>query len=170
MADTKLAVGYDIDGYDQLTAAIGDLLQRYPGLRTGEAIGFSKLQADTGRAWFPTSGALIRAQRTSITGWRMETCAYPFTVVYRAAGLSEDRKAAVKEWLDDLGRWLEGQTITVNGAEHRLAEYPALKGTRRITRITRSTPAYLESIEANMAENWVIAITAEYRNEYQKEV
>ena len=167
MADTQ-AVRYDVDGYDVLTTAICELVNQYPGLTEGDEISFSVLGADRGKALFPVSGAIIETETTSVTGKVRQVCRYPFVVIYRAAGLSETRKAAVKEWLDNLGRWLERQTITAGGESYTLDSYPALKDGRKILSITRQTPAALDSVEENNAENWIISISARYRNEFYR--
>ena len=89
-------------------------------------------------------------------------------VIYRASGLSENRKASVKEWLDNLGIWLEKQVIAINGAEHKLTEYPQLTDGRKFITISRSSPAYLDSVEENNAENWAISIIAKYKNNFER--
>lgn len=153
---------YDIDGFNELTTAISTMLNEYPGLAKTETILFSVLGEERGKAWFPVSGAVIEREEKDVLGNVHSTCLYPFIAVYRASGLSERRKLAVKEWLDDLGRWLEGQTVTIGGVEHTLAEYPKLTGNREITEITRTSPAYLDGTEENGAENWCISAQVKY--------
>lgn len=147
MAETP--VKYDLDSYDTLTRSIDKLLNQYPGL-SGDEIRFSVLSEDGGKAWFPSSGAVIESEIKTILGEVWRTCLYPFIVVYRVSGVPEARKVAVKEWLDDLGRWLERQTLT--GVE---SVYD--------TTLTRTTPAYLDGTESNQAENWVIAAQLKYK-------
>lgn len=167
-ADEKKEVQYDVDGYDVLTTALRVLLNQYPGLTAGDEITFSTLDEDGGKAMFPVSGAVIEEEATSVTGKVRQLCSYPFYVIYRAAGLSENRKAGVKEWLDTLGRWLEQQTVTVNGETYKLDELPALTGGRKLRHFQRRTPAHLDSMETNNAENWAIYITAQYENEFYR--
>lgn len=166
MADKE--VKYDVDGYEALTTAIRTLLNQYPGLLGGDEIAFAVLSDDKGKAMFPVSGAIIETEKTSVTGRVTQVCLYPFYVLYRASGLSESRKAAVTEWLNDLGRWLEKQAITVNGESYTITDYPELTGNRTILEIERTTPAYLDSTETNKAENWAIALSVRYRNVFQK--
>lgn len=166
MADKEIK--YDVDGYEALTTAIRALLNQYPGLTDGDEIAFAVLSDDKGKAMFPASGAIIETEKTSVTGRITQVCLYPFYVLYRASGLSESRKAAVTEWLNDLGRWLEKQTITVSGESYTIADYPELTGNRTILEIERTTPAYLDSTETNKAENWAIALSVRYRNVFQK--
>lgn len=162
-------VKYDLDGYDAVTAALRELLNSYPGLQqTGDEITFSVLSEDGGKAMFPISGAIIETEKRFILGDVRQVCLYPFFVIYRAAGLSENRKASVKEWLDNLGRWLEGQIVRINNADYRLDQYPELSGNRRFLTITRQTPAYLSAQNENQSEDWAIYITARYQNDFNK--
>lgn len=164
MADKE--VRYDIDGQEVVSTALMDLINKYPGLTQGEYIQYATLGDSKGKAVFPTSGSAIKKEIKDVTGHVEQTCDYPFIVIYRASGLSESRKEKVKEWLDNLGRWLEKQPIIVNGKEYQLDEYPTLTRGRKFKRIQRVSPSYLDSINEDKAENWAINITATYTNEY----
>ena len=167
MADKQ--VRYDVDGYEAVTPALRELLNQYPGLQqTGDEITFSVLSEDAGKAMFPISGAIIETEKRFILGDVRQICLYPFYVIYRAAGLSENRKAAVKEWLDNLGRWLEGQTVRINNADYKLKAYPELQGNRGFLSISRQTPAYLSATNDNNSEDWAIYISARYQNDFNK--
>lgn len=168
MAEEQKQVRYDIDGYDIVTTALRELINQYPGLSSGDEITFSVLGEDSGKAMFPISGAIIETEKESITGHVNQVCLYPFYVIYRAGGLSENRKAAVKEWLDALGRWLEMQSIIVGGQTYALDRYPLLTGCREFLNIKRQTPAYLDSTNDNKSENWAIYISARYQNEFDR--
>lgn len=168
MADEQKTVKYDVDGYEAITAALRGLLNQYPGLSDGDEILFSTLDEDGGKAMFPVSGAIIETEKKFITGNIEQTCLYPFYVIYRASGLSENRKAAVKEWLDNLGKWLEGKPVTIGEETYTLTEYPPLTGGRVILDISRQTPAYLDTVNENKSENWAISISARYRYTYHK--
>lgn len=156
---------YDIDGYDVITNALRELINKYPALN-GDEITYSSLEEDKGKAMFPVSGGVIESKKEDITGHVTQVCLYPFYVIYRGSGFSENRKVNVKEWLDNLGKWLERQTITVNGTDYRLSEYPPLTGKRKFLSIERKTPGYLDSINDNNSENWAIYLSARYQNEY----
>ena len=80
--------------------------------------------------------------------------------------MTESRKEKVKEWLDNLGRWLERQTVVINETEYKLNDYPNLTRGRTFKNIQRVTPSYLDSINENKAENWAINIVATYKNEF----
>lgn len=166
--NNKKTVKYDIDGYDVITTAIRELINQYPGLSTGDEITFSTLGEDSGKTMFPVSGAIIETEKESITGHVTQVCLYPFYVIYRAAGLSENRKAAVKEWLDNLGKWLERQPVKIDETEYLLTEYPELTGNRKFLSINRQTPGYLDSTNDNQSENWAIYISARYKNEFDR--
>ena len=167
MAEQK-HVKYDVDGYDAVTSALRELLNQYPALSKGDEIAFASLDEDSGKAMFPISGAAVETERTSVTGKVTEVCLYPFYVIYRAAGLSENRKAKVKEWLDTLGKWLEQKKVLIDGKEYQLEEYPPLTDGRKFLSISRQTPAYLNTVNENQSENWAIYISARYQYEYQK--
>lgn len=159
---------YDLDGQEVITDALMKLINRYPGLSSEDTIKFSILGEDNGKAIFPVSGAMVETEKNTITGKVIQECLYPFYVIYRAAGLSEQRKASVKEWLDNLGKWLERQKIVVNNTEYRLDDYPSLTGDRKFLSIKRNTPSYLDSTNENMSENWAIYISARYQNIFYK--
>lgn len=161
-------VKYDIDGYEAVTSALRELLNQYPALGNSDEISFAALEEDHGKAMFPISGAVIETEKRSVTGKITEVCLYPFYVIYRAAGLSENRKASVKEWLDNLGKWLEQKKVVINGMQYQLMEYPPLTGGREFLSINRQTPAYLDTVNENQSENWAIYISARYQYTYKK--
>lgn len=161
-------IRYDTDGYEILTPALRELVNQYPGLRAGDEIAFSTLGEDSGKAMFATSGGIIETERVTVTGRVKQVCLYPFTVIYRVEGPPEDRKAAIKEWLDDLGRWLEGQPISIEGTTYTLMRYPTLTGSRKFLSISRQTPGYLDSVNENHIENWAIHLSARYQNEFTR--
>lgn len=167
MADNNI-IGIDSGAYDHLTQAVVDLVNDYPALEKGDEIRFSILDLLSGKALFPSSAPVITRERISITDHVSQECQYAFSVVYRAAGMSEPRKINVKEWLEDLGRWLEGQTITVGGTDYKLSEYPTLTDGREFRRISRTSPAYLYTIQSNQSEDWTINMTAYYDNEFDR--
>ena len=167
MTEEKI-IKYDVDGYDAVTSALRELLNQYPGLMENDEITFSVLEEDSGKAMFPISGSVVETEKRSITGKVTQVCLYPFYIIYRASGLNENRKARVKEWLDTLGKWLEKQTVVINGEETRLTEYPPLTGGRVFLSIERQSPSYLDTINDNQSENWAVYITARYQYEYQK--
>ena len=167
MAEQK-TVKYDIDGYEAVTSALRELLNQYPALSENDEITFATLGEDSGKAMFPVSSSVIETEKRSITGKVTEVCIYPFYVIYRASGLNENRKAKVKEWLDNLGKWLEQKKVLIDGEEYKLEEYPPLTDGRKFLSISRQTPAYLDTVNDNQSENWAIYISARYQYEYQK--
>lgn len=156
----------DVDGYDDVTQALRDLFDSYPGLAPGEYFSFSEAPECGGRSIFTTGGATIYSETESITGHITQMCQYPMTVVFRIAGLSENKKAKAKEWLDNFGRWLERQEVIIEGEKHKLKEYPQLHGKRKFWSISRTTPAILGVINDDKTEEWVMDINAKYRNEF----
>lgn len=160
-------IGYDLIDFDKVTEALRIFLNSYPAL-DGDEITFATLGEDSGIAMFPTNSAAIRSEKESITGHVKQECLYPFFIIYRVGGLSENRKANVKEWLDTFASWLEKQPVTIHGSIEQVINYPKLTGTRTITKIQRQSPAYLDSINQNQSENWMISINVTYENEFDR--
>lgn len=144
------------------------LVNQFPGLEKGGEIAFSSLGEDGGIALYPVIGAVIESEKRNVCGEVTQVCAYPFTVFYRASGLPEGRKAAVKEWLDDLGRWLERRPVTLSGTTYRLEAYPPLTEGRKVLSISRQTPAFLNETYENRSEDWVISLSLRYQNEFEE--
>ncbi|MBQ8591622.1 MAG: hypothetical protein IJ485_02585 [Lachnospiraceae bacterium] len=167
MAEQK-QVKYDIDGYEAVTSALRELLNQYPGLSENDEITFATLGEDSGKAMFPVSSSVIETEKRSVTGKVTEVCIYPFYVIYRASGLNENRKAKVKEWLDNLGKWLEQKKVLIDDKEYQLAELPPLTDGRKFLSISRQTASYLDTVNENQSENWTIYIYARYQYEYYK--
>lgn len=161
-------LGYDIDGQEVISTAIMDLLNKYPAIDKymDDYIAYATLDEKKGKAIFPTSGSAILSEEKDITGHTEQICEYPFIVIYRLSGLTESRREQVKEWLDNLGRWLEKQTIVIGTVEYKLEEYPALTRGRKFDSIKRTSAAFLDSINEAKAENWAINISAIYKNEF----
>ena len=155
----------DVQSEDVITNALVALVNQYPGLN-GETITFGTLSETGGIAMFPMSGAVIERDAVDILGNHEQICNYPFFVYYKVSGLTENRKISVKEWLDDLGRWLEKQPITIGETVSILDEYPALSGNRKFLSIKRTTPATLDSIGKGQEENWAIRLVARYQNNF----
>lgn len=166
MADEQ--VKYDVDGYELVTKALWDLLNQYPALADGDEFLFAEVDQATGKAFIPTSGAAITTEIADVTDHVEQTCMYPFMIITKAAGLSENNKVKVKEWLDNLGRWLELQTVTINNKSVKLGSYPTLTGTRKFKNITRTGPSYLQDVSNDNVEQWVISLEATYTNEFDK--
>ena len=158
---------YDVDGYDVITDALLTLINQYPAL-DGDVIKFSTLGNESGKAMFPISGAVVESEKKDIIGHVTQVCQYPFYIICRESGLSEQNRAKVKEWLDNFGKWLEKKEISVNEENHQLTEYPMLTGERKFLKISRQTPSYLHDATESMAEDWAIHISAQYQYEYDE--
>jgi hypothetical protein len=161
-------IRYDLDGIPVITDALISLLNDYPGLVDANEITFADLDEEGGITIVPISGAVIETEKTDITDHVTQVCLYPFYVIYREKDLSERRKIKTKEWLDNLGMWLERQIVIINNTEYRLEEYPDLTGDRKFLSIERQSPAYLDKNEEDATEDWVIYISARYQNEFDR--
>lgn len=167
--EQQQSYGYDISGFDDVTHALMDMINRFPGLEENERFAFSTIPSEEGLAVIPSNGSFIEEHHVSVTDHVWEVCAYPFTVLYKASGLNEKRKMNVKEWMDTLAKWLARQTIVIDDSPYRLGRWPFLSGDRRIKEIIQNTPAYLASINEDKSENWVMTMTIKYHNEYDIE-
>lgn len=160
---------FDIDGAEAVSKVLLNLLNTFPGLGTGKKIQFSILSKSSGIGLFPTSGAALLSNREYITGLVKQECLYPFNIVYRAAPKTEEQKLRIKEFLDNLGKWLELQPVTINGAECKLSKYPVLNaGNRVIKSINRTNPGHLDAAYDDGVEDWVISASLKYENEFYK--
>lgn len=159
----------DIDGSEAVTTALLELLNRFPGLKPDERIQFSAVQNDGGIGFFPASGAVYLQNNEDITGHVKQVCQYPFVVIYRAGAKTETQRLRIKEFLDALGKWLERQPVTVYQTVYQLTEYPALaSGNREIQSISRTNPGRLNAAYDDGMEDWVISLTLNYKNEFDK--
>ena len=158
----------DVGGEEVITTALNNLLNSFP-LLDGEEILFSTLEESGGIGCFPTTGAVITEDKTTIQGITKQVCNYPFYIVYRTGASRAKQKVEIKEFLDAIGKWLEGQTIAKNDTEYTLEEYPGLTGNRKITEISRQTSGYLDNTN-NGIEDWAILIALKYKNEFRRKV
>lgn len=166
--ETKNQVKYDVDGYDIITDALKDLLNSFPGLLQGETIRFSTLEEDSGMSFYPTSGSVIADEKMSVTGKINQLCNYPFYIIYRTAANSPGSKIDIKEFLDNIGKWLEKQSVEIDNQKQKLSAYPELTEGREITEIIRQTPAYLDNTSDNNVQDWAISLVLRYRNIFYK--
>ena len=157
-------IGTDATGYELLTRAVKDLLNQYPGLG-GQKIAFEELGEEAGIAFSADAGALVMSERRSITDHVVQTCQFPFLVIYRTSATREFQKLNVTTFLDSLGKWICKEPIEINGMEHRLFSYPALSSGRKITRITRNN-AYGTVPNENGSQDWILPVSVQYTNEF----
>ena len=157
-------IGTDATGYELLTRAVKDLLNQYPGLG-GQKIAFEELGEESGIAFSADAGALVMSERRSITDHVVQTCQFPFLVIYRTSATREFQKLNVTTFLDSLGKWICKEPIEINGMEHRLFSYPALSSGRKITRITRNN-AYGTVPNENGSQDWILPVSVQYTNEF----
>lgn len=156
------------NGEDNITKAIKELLNEFPRLSNSDIVEFQNMDATSGKAFYPTNSVAILREVDDITDHVTQTCAYNFLFIYRASGMNEKRRQAVKEWLDSLGRWLEKDTITVDSESYRLEDYPELADSKEFKSFKRQSQAYLYATNDNKVEDWGIMIQALYTNEFDR--
>lgn len=167
MAQKKYSI--DVDGSDVMSKILLDLLNGYPALG-GRTVAFSTLGDTSGLAFFPSSGAAILSDTEDVTGHVTQICLYPFTIVFRAAPKSEIQRLKIKEFLDTVGKWMEQQPVTINGETICLTDYPDLSTEgREIKSIRRTNPAHLAATYQDGIEDWTLAASLRYENNFDKE-
>lgn len=160
-------IGADASGYDLLTEAVRSLLNQYPGLFDDEVVKFEELEKEYGIAFSADSGALIMSEKVSITDHVVQTCQYPFFVVFRVDGKDENRKLEAQKFLDDMGKWLCREKVTIDNINYRLKSYPPLSGNRNITRITVMNSYGIEPSEDG-TQDWLLPVTVQYKKEFDR--
>ncbi len=158
----------DVDGFEEVTMALMDTVNSYPGLMEGEQFKFSSIEPEEGMSIFASSGSFIMEDHESITGHVWQQCLYPFMVICQASGLNQMRKIQLKEWMDTFARWLTRQPVNIGDETVVLNEWPRLTGGRVIKRITKTTPAYLGSINGDKNESWIMNLQIQYQNEFDR--
>lgn len=156
-------IGYDVSGYEILTNAVLALLSGFPGLN-GREIFFEELD-ESGIAFSADNGALVISERRSITDHVVQTCQFPFFVIYRTTSTKEFQKLQVQSFFDALGKWICKEPVQIGGETFRLTDYPSLAEGRRITRVTRSNSYGLEPNEDGV-QDWLMPVTVQYTNEF----
>lgn len=159
-------ISMDAEAGEPLKFAVMALLNGFPGLN-GREITWQGLTFDSGISVEPESGPLVYATQTDILGTVYQQCQFPFFVVYRSGASTEFQKMNVTQFLDNLGAWISGEPVTVDGNAYRLTDYPALDGARKIERITRSNTYAMEKNE-NRTQDWVLPVSVSYTHTFQK--
>ena len=162
--DEVKPIGKDASGHDDITKAVKELLNKFPGIEN-KTILFEEIGATDGIAFSSNSGPLIMTERRSITDHIYQTCQYPFFVIYRSASTREFQKLQVQNFLDTLGKWLCREPVEISGENHQLKGYPQLSENRRITGISREN-AYGLVPNENKSQDWMLPVTIRYTNEF----
>lgn len=157
-------IGSDPTGYEYMKKAIKALLNQYPGLN-GEKIYFEELGEEEGIAFSADAGALVMAERRSITDHVTQTCQFPFLLIYRTTATREFEKLSVSAFLDTLGKWLCREPVEIQGMPYRLSEYPTIADGRKITRITRNN-SYGTVPNENKSQDWILPVSVQYTYEF----
>lgn len=156
-------IGYDVTGFEILTNAVLALLAQFPGLN-GREILFEEL-GESGIAFSADNGALIISERRSITDHVVQTCQFPFYIIYRTSSTKEYQKLQAQKFHDEIGKWLCKEPVDLNGETIRLRSYPDLTDNRKITKVTRSNSYGLEPNEDGV-QDWLMPVTVQYTNEF----
>ena len=160
----------DEDGYSSVTKALMALVNKNPGLdrRIDEHFEFCETTPEEGLSIWATSGSAIYDSKEGITGHIWQECLYPFTVIYRASGLTEKRKIQVNEWIDTFGSWLTRQTVVIGKKTYHLSSWPELSDGRVIRDISKTSTAYISTIDDGKTEVNAMNLQIRYRNEFDR--
>ena len=166
----------NVNSAEAVSVVLLDLVNEFPGLSAGERVQFATIGKNGGIGFFPNVGGMRTNHRENVLGQVQDTCRYPFSIVYNAALNTETQRLRVKEFLDAMGRWLEGQPVTVDGQVYKLEAWPALHPENganvavkcQIQSITRLTAAHLNQAYPDGFEDWVFSAELTWRSEYNK--
>lgn len=164
MSDELKPIGKDATGYELLTKAIKALLNQFPGLN-GQKILFEELGEESGIAFSADAGALVMAERRSITDHITQECQFPFLVVYRTTTTREFQKLNVSAFLETLGKWICKEPVEIDDEIYRLSSYPEISDGRKITRISRNN-SYGTVPNENKSQDWILPVSVQYTYEF----
>lgn len=167
MPDTPKILGYDVDGEELITNALKSLIESFP---SEKELSFSGLGKNSGFAFYPISGAAIHSEREDVCGNVEQVCRYPFVIVYRNSPKQDPQRIRIKELLDTIGRWLEGQRVKAGGEELELEGYPKLTGGRRIISIRRESSSFVDETGGDGTQDWIIQMTLKYKNNFERKL
>lgn len=159
-------IGVDATGYEVLTKAVSELLNQYPGLND-RIVTFEELEATSGIAFAADNGGLVMTEKRDILDHITQTCQFPFYIVYRSASTRAAQKIKIQTFLDSIGKWICGEPAEVDGELITLNEYPPLTQGRKIKRVTRNNSYGVEP-DAKGVQDWLLPVTVEYTNEFDR--
>ena len=164
MKEEVKPIGTDPTGYELLTKAMRDLLNDFPGLN-GQRILFEEIEEDSGLAFSADAGALVMAEKKSITDHVAQDCQFPILIIYRTAATREFQKLNVSAFLETLGKWICKEPVEIDGETYKLLGYPEISDGRKITRITRNN-AYGTVPNENKTQDWILPVSVRYTYEF----
>ena len=159
-------IGVDATGYEVMTKAVSELLNQYPGLND-RIVTFEELEATSGIAFAADNGGLVMTEKRDILDHITQTCQFPFYIVYRSASTRAAQKIKIQTFLDSIGKWICGEPAEVDGELITLDEYPPLTQGRKIKRVTRNNSYGVEP-DAKGVQDWLLPVTVEYTNEFDR--
>ncbi len=163
MKDEAKPLKVDGDGNETLAHAVGEMLNQF-GALYGREISYEELAQESGIAYSSDNGALVYSEQENILGGYTQECQYPFYIVYRLNSTAEWQNLAAAQFMDNIGKWICGEPVTINGEETALEHFPALSGNRVIKRIVRQNYYALEP-NASGVQDWLLPVTVQYTNE-----
>lgn len=159
-------IGVDATGYEVMTKAVSELLNQYPGL-DDRIVTFEELEATSGIAFAADNGGLVMTEKRDILDHIVQTCQFPFYIVYRSASTRAAQKIKIQTFLDSIGKWICKEPAEVDGEIITLDAYPPLTQGRKIKKVTRNNSYGVEP-DAKGVQDWLLPVTVEYTNEFDR--
>lgn len=95
------------------------------------------------------------------------TGSLPFILGYKGRQSSDNRKIKTVDLLNNIGKWLGKEKVTVDDKEYVLKEYPVLSDNRKITRIEQQTVPYISDIDEKSNITYVCTVKVTYLKEVE---
>lgn len=108
-----------------------------------------------------TPGASVLS-RNIMGGFR---ATLPFLLGYRGKQNNAKRKIKMVDLLNNMGKWLGKEEVTVEGERYMLEEYPGLSEGRLISKIEQQTVPYIHEADEHGNVTYVCTINVQYSKE-----
>lgn len=93
------------------------------------------------------------------------TGSLPFILGHKGRQSSDNRKIKTVDLLNNIGRWLGKEKVTIGDKEYVLTEYPVLSDNRKITRIEQQTVPYISDIDEKSNITYICTVKVTYCKE-----
>lgn len=110
-----------------------------------------------------TPGACIEA-KDILGGF---TGSLPFILGHKGRQNTDNRKIKTVDLLNNIGKWLGKETVTIDDKEYVLTEYPLLSAGRKITRIEQQTVPYISDIDEKSNITYICTVKVTYCKEVE---
>lgn len=95
------------------------------------------------------------------------TGSLPFILGHKGRQSSDNRKIKTVDLLNNIGKWLGKEKVTIDDREYVLKEYPLLSDNRKITRIEQQTVPYISDIDEKSNITYICTLKVTYCKEVE---